>query len=338
MNTINPLNQDHSKFFLITIDVEDWFQVENFKSFISYDSWNVRKLRVEKNVQRLLDLFDNVGATHQCGQWRSRDTAPIKATFFVLGWIAKQLPHLIREIYARGHEIASHGSDHDLPNRLGLDKLKNDLIASRKTLEDIIGFQIRGYRAPSFAINDRVLRIIEECGYVYDSSYNSFALHRRYGRISVNDLQKCRVGYKLSEDFYELPISNININLPFGKMLSRSSGGSESSGRNLILPLGGGGYFRILPYTISKLCIRRNLKEDAAFVFYLHPWEIDPEQPRVTGAPLQYRFRHYTNLNTTYGKLKRLIMDFRSVRFVICTEFIDEVIKNYCDTQIEKMN
>lgn len=331
------MNATDAKYFLITIDVEDWFQVENFKPFIQFSSWKSQSLRVEKNIHRLLDLFDSAGTARQSLQRHTRKPVAIKATFFVLGWLAKRLPHLIREMHARGHEIASHGSDHDLPNRLEMDKLKNDLTVSRKGLEDITGFPVRGYRAPSFAINDRVLKIIEECGYGYDSSYNSFGLHRRYGRISVNGLEHYRIGYKLSENFYELPISNIDVDIPFGKMLSRSNRGSES-GRHLVLPLGGGGYFRLLPYAISRLGIKHKLKEDAAFVFYMHPWEIDPEQPKVTVAPLQYRFRHYINLNSTYEKLRRMIMDFRSVRFITCAEFIGAFEAHRHNAPIEKMN
>jgi len=165
---------------LLTIDVEDWFQVENFKEYIPFDSWSSCELRVEKNTHRLLDLLDSVNFKFQVSSFK------ISATFFILGWIAEKLPNLVKEIHARGHEVASHGYYHNLCNDSSSDDLRKDLIDSKRLLEDIIGDRVYGYRAPSFSINAEVLKIIEDCGYLYDSSYNSFSMHGRYGQISLS--------------------------------------------------------------------------------------------------------------------------------------------------------
>ena len=148
--------------FLLTIDVEDWFQVENFKKYIPFASWSSYELRVEKNTHRILDLLDSASFKFQVSSFK------ISATFFVLGWLAERLPHLVREIHSRGHEIASHGYYHNLCNEQSHEELKTDLYNSKSFLEDIIGTQVYGYRAPSFAINNDILKIIEDCGYLYD--------------------------------------------------------------------------------------------------------------------------------------------------------------------------
>ena len=200
-----------TKHILLTIDVEDWFQVENFKPWIPFSTWDQRELRVERNVHQLLDLFDSIELRDKKTDGRNQNSDfrklkkvepkkypqnpdnpvrknrnKIKATFFVLAWIAKKLPRLVHEIQSRGHEIASHGCNHELPELLSADDLKQDLTDSKKLLEDITGAEVAGYRAPSFAINDDILKIIEDAGYLYDSSYNSFGLHGRYGKISLN--------------------------------------------------------------------------------------------------------------------------------------------------------
>ena len=144
---------------LLTIDVEDWFQVENLKSAISFESWPTRELRVERNTHKLLDLFDSIDLQPATGNLRTKNS--LKATFFVLGWLAERLPHLIREIHARGHEVASHGYGHELCTQCTMDGLKQDLVRSKKLLEDIIGERVYGYRAPSFSVSDEILRVIE---------------------------------------------------------------------------------------------------------------------------------------------------------------------------------
>jgi polysaccharide deacetylase family protein (PEP-CTERM system associated) len=281
---------------LITVDVEDWFQVENLKPWIPFESWDRRELRVEKNVHLLLDLFDYLS--------ESRESGPqVRATFFILGWLVERLPHMVREIHRRGHEVGSHGFFHQLPNRLESEALLQDLRDSKALLEDAIGDGVEGFRAPSFAIDKAVLAAVEKSGYRYDSSYNSFALHGRYGRVDLSNGKKRGVAIRLSDGFWQLPVSN----LMFGRF---------------VFPWSGGGYFRLLPFFLFKQGIKKIIKTDAAYVIYLHPWEIDPDQPRVQEAYPMYRFRHYINLKRTFRRLGSLIRDFRDCSFVSCKEYL----------------
>ena len=288
------------KRILLTIDVEDWFQVENFKRWIPYNSWDSQELRVEKNTHKLLELFDSikVGANFS--------KLP-KATFFILGWIAERLPHLVREIHDRGHEIASHGFSHALSYNQSKDVLKDDLNKSKSLLEDLIGSSVVGYRAPSFSIDDDVLRVIEESGFLYDSSYNSFSLHDRYGAPSIcsrRNQEKHVV--KISKYFYELPISN----LQYGRY---------------ILPWGGGGYFRILPFSLFRIGVKYILERSNAYLFYCHPWEFDPGQPRVDDASFLFKFRHYMNLKTALNKLTGIINSFSACEFITCSQYLKNI-------------
>ena len=235
----------------------------------------------------------------------------IKATFFILGWLAERLPHLVREIQARGHEVASHGYNHNLCNKEdSKERLKQDLLDSKKLLEDIISAPVLGFRAPSFSISDDILKVIEECGYLYDSSFNSFAMHGRYGKILLNSYAKKGISYQLSNNFYELPISNLTL----GK-------------KGFVLPWGGGAYFRIIPFQIFKLGVENILKKENAYLFYMHPWEIDPDQPRVDKASSSCKFRHYINLKKTFLKLTRFIEYFGQCRFVSCRQYLDKLIE-----------
>ena len=285
---------------ILTIDVEDWFQVENFKPWVPYSTWSFRELRVEKNTHQLLDLFDSFKQLQPTSN-------PPKATFFILGWIAERLPDLVKEIHNRGHEVASHGYYHKRCDQQPLPELKADLLASKKILEDIISAPVYGYRAPSFSINKEVLQLIEECGYKYDSSYNSFGLHGRYGHLTLPPGDNKSIAVKIAKYFYEIPVSNLKI----GKT---------------VIPLGGGGYFRLMPFTLFKYGIKKILQKDNAYMFYMHPWEIDPEQPIVDEASPLYKFRHYINLNKTAAGLSELIQNFKHCSFVSCSEYIG--IKN----------
>ena len=249
-----------SSHILLTIDVEDWFQVENFKQWIPFSSWQSYELRVEKNTHYLLDILDSIKLNK-----RTNPTSSPKGTFFVLGWIAERLPHLVREIHSRGHEVASHGYCHNLCKECSFEDLREDLIDSKKLLEDSTGERIYGYRAPSFSINKDILKIIEECGYLYDSSFNSFGIHGRYGQVDLSHNIKKGITAKISDNFYEIPISNFR----FG---------------DRILPWGGGGYFRLIPSFIFRLGVQSILKKENAYLFYIHPWEMDPKQPRVKEA------------------------------------------------------
>jgi polysaccharide deacetylase family protein (PEP-CTERM system associated) len=287
---------------LLTIDVEDWFQVENFKQWIPFSSWSSCEFRVEKNTHRLLDLLESCNKLRTTDQKRGGKP---RATFFVLAWLAKRLPHLVREIHARGHEVASHGYLHKLCNEQSTEELRQDLSGSKKLLEDIIGFPVIGYRAPSFSINEDILKIIEECGYLYDSSFNSFGMHGRYGRLDLSRNRNNGISVEISNKFYELPVSNFKIG-------------------NRIFPLGGGGYFRMLPFPFFKMGVKNILKKEKAYLFYMHPWEIDPAQPKVRQASAFFKFRHYVNLNKTHSKLSKFMENFDQCRFITCRQYLQE--------------
>ncbi|WP_419175800.1 XrtA system polysaccharide deacetylase [Desulfosediminicola sp.] len=279
------------KNILLTFDVEDWFQVENFKSYIDYSSWPSQELRVGRNTHELLNLLDDF-------------QTPVQATFFILGWVAERRPDLVREIHSRGHEVASHGYAHQLCYELTEDELRQDLITSKKLLEDIVGHAVSGYRAPSFSISDEALSLVRDAGYLYDSSYNSYEGHGRYGSCT---LPKTRSPdpplYSISSSFHEIPVSNLRI------------------GRKLI-PWGGGGYFRLLPGLVHQVGVKHILRKSGCYTFYMHPWEIDPEQPRVKEAKASYQFRHYVNLKGAKAKLKNFVRCNRKHRFLTCSDFV----------------
>mgnify|MGYP006297171091 CR=1 FL=1 len=272
--------------FLFTVDVEDWFQVENFKPWITEDTWHQRELRVEDNVNRLLSLLEGY-----------------PSTFFILGWVADRLPNLVRAIADQGHEVASHGYGHRMCHAMAPEDLIQDLTRSKHLLEDITGAQVVGFRAPSFSIDHSTFGLLEQCGYRYDSSYNSFEANPRYGHLDLSRYGQNGRGYKITNHFHELPLSN----LP----LSRHT-----------LPWSGGGYFRLFPYQVFRQGVRRILSRQGYYLFYMHPWEIDPGQPRVTDADRLSRFRHYCNLKTTYKKLQRMLGDHAYCRFSTCREFL----------------
>jgi len=313
MNPSNPI-------ILLTIDVEDWFQVENFKRYIPFSSWPNCESRVEKNTHRILDLLDSVELPMKFkaegsmlkgnNKQQTTNQEPghrLHATFFVLGWIAQRLPHLVREIHARGHEVASHGYYHNLCNQESPSALQKDLTDSKRLLEDIIGSPTFGYRAPSFAVNADVLKIIEACGYLYDSSLNSFRMHSRYGKVNISDNAKTGIASQISDTFYELPVSNVKVG-------------------TYVLPLGGGGYFRLLPFFLFKKGLETILRNENTCVFYIHPWEVDPDQPRVQGIPMFYRLRHYAGLQKTYSRLSRVIRSFEHCSFLTCAHYIRQIV------------
>ena len=260
----------------LSVDVEDWFQVGAFERTIRRDDWDSLTHRVERNTDAVLELFDAAGVT---------------ATFFTLGWVAERYPALLRRIAAAGHEVASHGYDHARVFTFTPEQFRADLRKSRAILEDASGQAVTGYRAPSFSIDPRTPwahRILAEEGYRYSSSVAPIR-HDHYGWPDSP-----RFAWKPVKDapLLELPVTTARL-----------------AGRTLAA--GGGGFFRLLPYGFSHWAIRQvNGQENRPAIFYFHPWEIDAGQPRVAGAPLRSRVRHYSNLSAMAGKLRRLTRDF----------------------------
>ncbi|WP_300667736.1 DUF3473 domain-containing protein [Desulfoluna sp.] len=296
-------SRDDQTVFLLTVDVEDWFQVENFKQWIPFETWGQRELRVVDNTLALLDFLDSRSGVYQ-----------IKATFFVLGWLAERYPRLVSEIHARGHEVASHGYNHRMVPLCSDNELFEDLSSSRKCLEDILGKQVKGYRAPSFSIEPRLIGMLKRCGYHYDSSYNSFSGHGRYGTMA--DVPKASRGiFEWPEGLYEIPVSNLMF-------------------RNRTIPWGGGGFFRLIPERAYTYGVKKKVDQSRVFLFYIHPWEIDPGQPRVTQASIGFKFRHYVNLNKTLGKLAFLMNHLPETSFLTCSEYLDNVTPCLEKTQI----
>ncbi|MBT0669123.1 DUF3473 domain-containing protein [Novosphingobium profundi] len=259
----------------LSVDVEDWFQVGAFENVIEREDWNGLALRVERNCDVILQMFDEAG---------------VKGTFFTLGWIAERAPAMMRRIAEAGHEIASHGWAHERVFRLGAEGFRADLERSRKVIEDSSGMAVTGYRAPSFSIDARTPwahEALAEEGYAYSSSVAP-VVHDHYGwreapRFAFAPLE--------GSALVEIPVTTARL-------------GSRR------LAAGGGGFFRVLPYSFTRWAIRQVNAEGRPAVFYFHPWEIDPDQPRVEDAPLRSRLRHYTNLSVMADKLARLTREF----------------------------
>ena len=259
----------------MTIDVEDYFQVSAFSNNISMDQWRSHDCRVERNMARILELFDQHG---------------VKGTFFTLGWVAQNYPNIVKQIVAEGHELASHGRNHVRVYEQSPQEFSDDIRATKQLLEDIGGVEVKGYRAASFSIDERNLwayDCLAEAGYRYSSSIYPLQ-HDHYGMPNAPRFSF----YAHESGLIEVPISTVKL-------------------MNRLWPSGGGGYFRFFPYAISRRLIQAvNAKEKRSAIFYLHPWEIDPEQPRQENIPLKTKFRHYINLQHTYSRLNKLLKDF----------------------------
>jgi len=260
----------------MSVDVEDYFQVSAFENHISRDQWTKLSCRVETNTDRILALFEE----HK-----------VKATFFILGWVAERYPDLIRRIAAQGHEISSHGYEHIRVIHQSQQQFREDIIRTKKLLEDVSGAEVLGYRAASYSINAAnmwALKELRAAGHRYSSSIYPIR-HDLYGMPDAPRFVFYPYG---AEGVMEIPISTVNI------MGHR-------------MPCGGGGYFRLLPYRISRWAIRQvNQQDHQAAIFYFHPWEIDPAQPRQRGLSMKTRFRHYLNLECMEQRLKMLLRDF----------------------------
>lgn len=259
----------------MTIDVEDYFQVSALAPYIPRDQWDHRECRVEGNVERILLLLDE------------RQT---KATFFTLGWIAERYPHLVRRIVDGGHELASHGYGHERASDLDKAGFSADIERAKKLLEDLSGQEVKGYRAPSFSIGEGNLwafDCLERAGYRYSSSIYPIR-HDHYGMPDAP-----RFAHPVRSGLLELPVTT-------ARFFDRN------------WPASGGGYFRLLPYALSRWLLRQvNEVDRQPAIFFFHPWEIDAGQPRIPGISLKTRFRHYVNLRHTEGRLRRLTADFR---------------------------
>ena len=258
----------------LTIDVEDYFQVSAFAPYIDRDDWGRLECRVERNVERILQLLDD---------------RRIRATFFTLGWIAERYPALVRKIAAQGHEVASHGWGHQRASDLTPAQFAEDIRSAKALLEDLSGNAVTGYRAPSFSIGHANLWAFDTLaagGYRYSSSIYPIR-HDHYGMPDAP-----RFAHRLACGLIEVPVTTLRV-----------------LGRNL--PSSGGGYFRLLPYAVSRRMIGHvNAVDGEAAVFYFHPWEIDPGQPRVAGIDRKTRFRHYVNIGRMERRLRRLLGDF----------------------------
>lgn len=280
---------------ILTVDVEDYFQVENFRKHISYEDWSLYECRVVENTRLILRILNRYET---------------KATFFVLGWIAERYPELVKEIHSQGHEIACHGYSHTLICEQTPQGFRHDLRKATEILKGIVSEPILGYRAPSFSITKDTLwalDIIAEAGFKYDASIFPAKVHSRYGIENAK-----AVIHKLPGGLYEIPPTTISF---LGKRW----------------PAGGGGYFRLYPYRLTEYiigCI--NGLENRPAVVYLHPWELDPSQPRVAAADALSRFRHYVNIDGNISKLERLLLNFKftSISGYMETETFERVMEH----------
>ncbi|WP_409574850.1 XrtA system polysaccharide deacetylase [Thiobacillus sp.] len=260
----------------MSIDVEDYFQVSAFASTIRREDWDSLPCRVERNIDVILQLLDEADAS---------------ATFFTLGWIAERYPQVVRRIVDSGHELASHGYGHERVSDLTPEQFRSDITRAKHILEDLGGVAVRGYRAPSFSINQNnwwAVDELENAGYVYSSSI-----------------------YPVKHDHYGMPDAPRFPNRPNGAdgILELPPTTLALLGRNL--PAAGGGWFRLLPYALSRWMLQRvNTQDQAPCMFYFHPWEMDAGQPRQSGLSTRTRFRHYVNLQRMPGRMKKLLNDF----------------------------
>ena len=272
-----------------TVDVEDYFQVEAFKSVVDPSGWDSRPSRVVGNTERVLALLA---------------AANVQATFFILGWIAERFPSLVHQIHAARHEVASHGYAHQAVHTQTPKAFRDDVRKSKAILEDCIGERVRGFRAPTFSINRSnwwAYDVLAEENYDYSSSIYPIS-HDLYG---MPDAPRVPFTPLNGAAFLEIPVATLRF-----------------LGKNR--PCGGGGYFRLLPYPVSRWCINRTNQYDRLpCVFYCHPWEFDPEQPRVSSISMKSRFRHYLNIHKMEGRAAKLLSDFAWTR--MDTLFLDDI-------------
>lgn len=270
----------------LTIDVEDYFQVSAFEDNVKVEQWGQYESRVERNTHKILDLFDENN---------------VSGTFFTLGWVAKKYPKLVEEIAKRGHEVASHGYSHKLIYKQSQNVFRQETIASKKILEDTAQMPIKGYRAASYSITKNslwALDILAEAGFEYDSSVFPVR-HDRYG-IPSSPVEPYIIETEKGNRIKEYPLSTANIG-------------------SIRLPVAGGGYFRLYPFWFFKWLVNRSIKQhNSSYIFYLHPWEVDPDQPKID-ASFVSTFRHYNNLDKCEVRLSKFLklFDFSTVENVL---------------------
>jgi polysaccharide deacetylase family protein (PEP-CTERM system associated) len=307
---------------ILSIDLEDYFQVHAFSNIIKYADWGNYECRVERNVDCILEIMSQT-----LGRSPFTPHGSVKGTFFILGWIAERYPRLVRRIQKEGHEIACHGYAHQLIYHQFKEEFRNDIRRAKAILEDITGSEVIGYRAPSYSITKKsqwAFEILSEEGFKYDSSI-----------------------FPIRHDFYGMPgaprfpfIVSLNGNnhvefslFSFGLGTAAPNGCNTAVHHSIIefpistfqlmgmnIPISGGGYFRLFPYPMIKKGLESiNGNEGKPFIFYIHPWEIDPHQPRINNLSFRSKFRHYINLSKTETKFKKLLGDFQfsTVRHVI---------------------
>ena len=258
----------------LSIDLEDWFCVANLRHIFEIKDWGGCDLRVEQSTAKILELLDKYN---------------VIATFFVLGWIAERVPSLIAEIADKGHEIATHGYSHTLLTEMTPSEFESDLRKALAVTNDIVDCEIIGFRAPSFTVTGKTMwavDVLKENGINYDSSVFPAGFHPDYGMPNA-DLNV----FEYDNGLIEFPLTCVEI---FGKRI----------------PCGGGGYFRLYPYPVTKFLLSKCNRQGRSALFYLHPWEFDPDQPKVKLPPIK-RFRHYNNLEKTFGRFERLLNDFK---------------------------
>jgi polysaccharide deacetylase family protein (PEP-CTERM system associated) len=274
----------------LSIDVEDWFHAANLARAVPRERWDACEQRVERNTMRLLDILEE---------------AEVRATFFVLGWVAERCPLLVRRIAEAGHEVACHGYGHQLIGSLQPAEFREDVARAKHCIEDQLGAPVRGYRAPSFSITEWAIPILQELGFDYDSSIVPTIAHDRYGKLAGMDAR--RPITLLREGFHEVSISCLRL-------------GKRG------IPWGGGGYFRLAPYALWLQGVRTILRSGRPYVFYIHPWEIDRDQPRVAGMKPFEMFRHRINLSRCEERFVALAGAFpwTTIRDLIDGEMIDQ--------------
>lgn len=269
----------------LSIDVEDWFHAANLAGVVPREAWDDCELRVERNTMRMLEILD---------------ASNVRATFFVLGWVAERCPGLVRAIAGGGHEVACHGHGHQLVSSLQPSEFRADVSRAKHYLEDLLGVPMRGYRAPSFSITDWAIPILQELGFDYDSSAVPTIAHDRYGKLTGVDAGTPVT--LLRDGFHEVCISCLRL-------------GKRG------IPWGGGGYFRLAPYALWVQGMRAILRSGRPYVFYIHPWEIDAGQPRMSGMKATEMFRHRVNLGRCEERFTALAGAFR---WTTIRDLIDE--------------